>query len=88
MKKIFLSLSMFVLMMGLTLTPTDSSVDAAVKRYKNCTELNKVYKGGIAKSKTTKNRGGKTRYKPYVSKSLYYANISRDRDKDGIACER
>lgn len=87
MKKVSLALSTFILMIGLTTTPTDS-VDAAAKRFKNCTEMNKVYKGGVAKSKTTKNKGGKTRYKPYVNKALYDANQSKDRDKDGIACER
>lgn len=87
MKKVSLALSAFILMIGLTATPTDS-VDAAAKRFKNCTEMNKVYKGGVAKSKTTKNKGGKTRYTPYVNKDLYDANQSKDRDKDGIACER
>ena len=87
MKKVSLALSTFILMIGLTTTPTDS-VDAAAKRFKNCTEMNKVYKGGVAKSKTTKNKGGKTRYKPYVNKALYDANQSKDRDKDGISCER
>ncbi|WP_214795006.1 MULTISPECIES: excalibur calcium-binding domain-containing protein [unclassified Exiguobacterium] len=87
MKKILLVLSTFVLMIGLSVAPTES-VDAAAKRFKNCTELNKVYKGGVAKSKTTKNKGGKTRYTPYVNKPLYDANKSKDRDQDGIACER
>ncbi|MFJ7974820.1 excalibur calcium-binding domain-containing protein [Peribacillus sp. NPDC096379] len=67
------------------------TVEAAVtkaKTYKNCTELNKDYSGGVAKSSTVKNKGGKTNYKPYVSKALYDANSSKDRDKDGIACER
>lgn len=58
------------------------------KNYKNCTELNKVYKGGVAKNSSTKNEGGKTKYKPHVSASLYEANKSKDRDKDGIACEK
>jgi len=35
-----------------------------------------------------KNKGGKTKYKPYVSKSLYDANTKLDRDKDYIACEK
>ncbi len=35
-----------------------------------------------------KNKGGKTNYKPYVSSALYNANKDKDRDKDGIACER
>lgn len=59
-----------------------------VKKYSNCKELNKVYKGGVAKSASVKNKGGKTKYKPYVSAALYNANKSKDRDKDGIACER
>lgn len=56
--------------------------------YKNCKEMNKVYKGGVARSSSVKNKGGKTKYKPFVSKALYDKNKSRDRDKDFIACER
>ncbi|WP_245592256.1 excalibur calcium-binding domain-containing protein [Ectobacillus panaciterrae] len=56
--------------------------------YKNCTELNKDYKGGVARSSSAKNKGGKTYYKPFVSKELYDANKQLDRDKDLIACER
>ncbi len=66
-------------------------VDAAspkVVAYKNCTELNKVYKGGVARSATVKNVGGKTKYKPFVSQAIYDANKKSDRDKDLIACER
>lgn len=59
-----------------------------VVTYKNCKELNKVYKGGVARSASVKNKGGKTKYKPYVSKELYDANKKSDRDKDFIACER
>lgn len=58
------------------------------KTYSNCTELNKKYKGGVAKTSKTKNKGGKTKYTPHVSKELYLANQSKDRDKDNIACER
>lgn len=47
-----------------------------------------MYKGGVARSSSTKNKGGKTKYKPHVSKALYEANIKSDRDKDGIACEK
>lgn len=50
--------------------------------------LNKVFKGGVAKSRTTKNKGGKIKHKPFVSKTLYNKNKKNDRDKDGIACER
>ncbi len=62
-------------------------VHARVVTYKNCTELNKVYKGGVALP-GAKNKGGKTRFTPVYNKALYDANKSRDRDKDGIACEQ
>jgi hypothetical protein len=83
----------FCLSAGLLLTlsigtVSTASAESKVKTYKNCTELNKDYKGGVATSSSTKNKGGKTKYKPYVSKELYEANKKSDRDKDGIACER
>jgi Excalibur calcium-binding domain len=62
--------------------------EAKAKTYKNCTELNKDYVGGVARSSSVKNKGGKTKYKPFVSKELYDANRKLDRDKDFIACER
>ncbi|MDO7906775.1 excalibur calcium-binding domain-containing protein [Paenibacillus sp. JX-17] len=60
----------------------------AAQKYKNCTELRKDYKGGVARSATVKNKGGKTKYKPFVSQALYDRNSGLDRDKDGIACEK
>ncbi|MDG4657507.1 excalibur calcium-binding domain-containing protein [Ectobacillus antri] len=65
-----------------------STTEAAAKTYKNCTELNKDYKGGVARTSSAKNKGGKTKYKPYVSKALYDANKKSDRDNDFIACEQ
>ena len=65
-----------------------ASTDAAAKSFKNCTELNKSYKGGVAMNSKVKNKGGKTKYKPLASADLYNANKDKDRDKDGIACER
>ena len=56
--------------------------------YKNCSELNAVYKGGVAKAANIKNKGGKTKYQPFTSAELYKLNIKSDRDKDGIACEK
>ena len=61
---------------------------AITKKYANCKALNKVYPGGVAKSSKAKNKGGKTKYKPKASSTLYEANKAKDRDKDGIACER
>ncbi len=64
-----------------------SQSNAAAKKFKNCTELNKVYPGGVAKPGAV-NKGGATKNEPTIDAALYKANIKSDRDKDGIACER
>jgi len=57
--------------------------------YKNCTEMHKLYKGGVARAGARDKRAsGRARYKPYVHTGLYKANTKSDRDKDGIACEQ
>ena len=61
--------------------------NAAAKKFKNCTELNKVYPGGVALPGAV-NAGGATKKEPKYDKALYMANKSSDRDKDGIACEK
>lgn len=72
----------------LAMNVSSVSAEPKAKTYKNCTELNKVYKGGVAQSSSVKNKGGKTKHKPYVSKELYNLNKKLDRDKDLIACEK
>jgi Excalibur calcium-binding domain len=62
-------------------------VQAAPKVFKNCTELNKVYPGGVAIPGAV-NAGGVTKKEPFYDKALYSANKKSDRDKDGIACEK
>lgn len=87
MKKLVMSFMVGAVLIGGTVNaPTQT--DAATKAYKNCTELNKDYKGGVAKDSKVRNKGGKTKYSPTISAELYKANASKDRDKDGIACER
>lgn len=58
------------------------------RKFSNCAALNKVYPGGVAKNSKVTNRGGATNYSPVVKPKIYKANSSKDRDKDGIACER
>ena len=70
----------------LTLLIAPSS-QAAAKVFKNCTELNKVYPGGVALPGAI-NSGGATKKEPKYDKALYNANKKSDRDKDGIACEK
>ncbi|MEY4367450.1 MAG: hypothetical protein RLZ28_865 [Actinomycetota bacterium] len=86
MKKIALLASVLVL-----LVPTNgahASVKVADKLFSNCAALNKVYPGGVAKSKSVKNKGGLTKNRPKVSSKIYLENQTKDRDKDGIACEK
>jgi hypothetical protein len=75
-----------VISIGLVLISSNSS-QAAAKVFKNCTELNKVYPGGVALPGAI-NSGGTTKKVPKFNKALYNANKKSDRDKDGIACEK
>jgi hypothetical protein len=82
MKKFLFLILTLVLIFG----ESPSSI-AAPKVFKNCTELNKVYPGGVALPGAV-NSGGTTKKEPKYDKSLYNANKKSDRDKDGIACEK
>lgn len=87
MKKLLPVVLSFGVVLGIAAVPTEAAAPKA-KTYKNCTELNKAYKGGVARASNVKNKGGKTKYTPFVSKAIYDANKKSDRDKDLIACER
>ena len=74
-----------------------TSASAAPKVYANCTAVQKVWSGGIAKksvtTNTVKTKSGKIEHralKGTVKKddALYNANKKLDADKDGIACEK
>ncbi|MBM7666506.1 hypothetical protein JOC25_003015 [Solibacillus kalamii] len=91
MKKYISALLMGAVLIG-SFSFSTLEVEGAAKvkavAYKNCTELNKVYKGGVSKDAKTTNKGGKIKYKPFVSAELYKLNEKSDRDNDGIACEK
>ena len=58
------------------------NADAPAKKFKNCTELRKVYPYGVAKdAKSATGTQAKVNAKDYAD------NKGSDRDKDGIACE-
>ena len=80
-KTITLSIALAI---GLSVIPISQ---ASAKTFKNCTELNKVYPGGVALPGAV-NMGGPTKLTPKYDKKLYTANKKSDRDKDGIACEK
>ena len=58
--------------------------------FANCTEMNKVHKGGVGipGAVDVRTGGGKAKYTPKWGKALYDANAKSDRDKDRIACEQ
>ena len=80
-KSLIFAMCVFLLGFG------SSQAQAAAKVFKNCTELNKVYPGGVALPGAV-NSGGATKKEPKYDKALYNANKKSDRDKDGIACEK
>jgi hypothetical protein len=82
MKRLF-SLAI-CLAIAISMMPSSQAVS---KVFKNCTELNKVYPGGVAMPGAI-NSGGMTKKTPKYNKALYLANQKSDRDKDGIACEK
>jgi|CXWJ01.1.fsa_nt_gi hypothetical protein len=59
-----------------------------VKKFKNCTALNKTYKHGVGKPGAKDKTSGKRVTNFKKSAALYNANKHLDRDKDGIACEK
>lgn len=88
-KKISFAIMSLLVAFSFTVSAAPAPAEAAgAKTYANCTEIHKKYKGGIARTSKVKNKGGATKYKPFVSKALYDANKKSDRDKDLIACER
>jgi hypothetical protein len=78
-------LAIVPILIGLVFSTTPAQ--AAAKVFKNCTDLNKVYPGGVALPGAI-NSGGETKLEPKYDKALYIANKKSDRDKDGIACEK
>lgn len=52
------------------------------KKYKNCSELRRVYPKGVARNARSAKASG-----AIVDAKTYRLNIRSDRDRDGIACE-
>ena len=82
MKRILSALLVFFIVLA-----PSTQANAAAKKFKNCTELNNVYPGGVALPGAV-NTGGAIKKEPKYDKALYTANKKSDRDGDGIACEK
>ncbi len=78
------------LAVGGTVAAPIADTALAAKTFKNCTALNKKYPHGVGKpGARDKVRGNTKRVTNFKrSKALYNANKGKDRDKDGIACEK
>ena len=67
--------------------PTYAAPISFERKFANCTELNNFYPGGVAKNSKVTNKGGATKNTPAVNPAIYKKNATKDRDRDGIACE-
>ena len=76
-----------LMLVGFVLIASSPHSQSTGRVFKNCTELNKGYPGGVGLPGAV-NVGGATKKLPKYNKALYLANQKSDRDKDGIACEK
>lgn len=83
MRKYLVAFLATILLVGVT-GPTHA---VKIKKFKNCTAMNKVYPHGVAKKGYSKTASGLTG-EPFVNTKLYLKNAGSDRDKDGVACEK
>ena len=60
----------------------------AAESYKNCAALNKDFPHGVGRQGARDKTSGTPVTSFKVSNTLYRANGSSDRDRDGIACEK
>ena len=71
-----------IILLSVTSFANTVNADAPAKKFKNCTELRKVYPYGVAKdAKSATGTQAKVNAKDYAD------NKGSDRDADGIACE-
>jgi Excalibur calcium-binding domain len=74
----------------LFVAPASAAVDGtgAVPRFPNCKALNAKYPHGVGRVGARDKTSGTPVTTFKRSNALYEANRGRDRDKDGIACEK
>ena len=60
---------------------------SAAKVFPNCKAVDKVYPHGIAKNFKVIKDGEWSYWATLRERQLYAVNHTRDRDKDGVACE-
>jgi hypothetical protein len=87
-KKLVAALAAATILLVPSIANASQQSGLATKKFSNCKALNRVYPGGVSRSGSVSNSGGATKFTPTVSARVYKENKSKDRDHDGIACER
>jgi hypothetical protein len=85
---IWLLVALVAVLATVAIAPS-ATASPTVTRYPNCKALNRRYPHGVGKIGAHDHTSGSppvTNFKR--SNALYQANRARDRDKDGIACEK
>ena len=77
-----------VLLVGTGGAAAASASSPKPKSYPNCTALNAVFRHGVARKGAHDKTSGKPVTNFTVNAKVYTLNTARDRDKDGIACEK
>ena len=77
-----LTVALFVVIATNSVATQVSAKTVDPNKFKNCTELKKVYPKGVAKDAKSAQQSGAT-----LNPKVYLANKGSDRDKDGSACE-
>ena len=80
-----------VLCLGVTMVPAADAGAPKPRVFANCTQLNGVYPHGVGRTGAVDKGTGKN-FRPVTTftrnTALYQANVKRDGDKDGVACEK
>ena len=83
-KNLFVGLFTIIL-----LVCSDPGSVVSAQTFKNCSEVNRTYRWGVAKSiAAAKMQKNYPINNPLVSEAIYKSIAKMDRDKDGTACER
>ena len=64
------------------------SAAAGPRKFKNCAALNGIYPHGVGRPGARDKTSGSPVTSFRVDRALYNANSGKDRDGDGIACEK
>lgn len=87
-KKIVLVCATSVALMAGTGVATTADA-VALKKFSNCTKLNQTYPHGVGRQGARDRVSSGTPVTNFTrNTAVYNQNTGRDRDKDGVACEK